>query len=285
MAHPDVQRITFTGSVEAGSLVQEVAGGSKSFKVLTLELGGKNPILVFPDVDPIEAAHAVVRGMNFTRVQGQSCGSTSRLLVHERLKNEILEHVTSEVSAIRDRNARGRGDADGFIDHTGASGASHAVHPRRNRRGRKARRWRQDPDAPQLAEGAFLEPTVFDDVHPSSRLASDEIFGPVLSTLTFSSEDEAIAIANSTRYGLSASVWTNDLDRALRTSQRLEAGYVWINDVETRYPGVPFGGWKRSGIGTEQGLSDEILSFTRNKSVSVRVRRADTANNPEATER
>ena len=145
VAHPDVQRITFTGSIEAGSLVQEVAGGSKSFKVLTLELGGKNPILVFPDVDPIEAAHAVVRGMNFTRVQGQSCGSTSRLLVHERLKNEILEHVTSEVSAIRDRNARGRGDADGFIDHTGASGASHAVHPRRNRRGRKARRWRQDP--------------------------------------------------------------------------------------------------------------------------------------------
>ena len=223
--------------------------------------------------------------MNFTRVQGQSCGSTSRLLVHERLKNEILEHVTSEVSAIR----------IGMPEDEATQMGSLITQAHRERVMQFIRGGTEEgarlvvggkiADAPQLAEGAFLEPTVFDDVHPSSRLASDEIFGPVLSTLTFSSEDEAIAIANSTRYGLSASVWTNDLDRALRTSQRLEAGYVWINDVETRYPGVPFGGWKRSGIGTEQGLSDEILSFTRNKSVSVRVRRADAANNAEATER
>ena len=284
VAHPDVQRISFTGSVETGALVQEIAGRSKAFKSLTLELGGKNPILVFPDVDPDEAAEAIVRGMNFTRVQGQSCGSTSRLLVQERMRDVILERVVREVSKIR------LGMPE---DETTQMGSLITLQHRQRvldfigrgtAEGAKLLFGGKIPAASSLERGAFLEPTVFDEVHPSSQLASDEIFGPVLSTLAFSAEDEAIAIANSTRYGLSASVWTNDIDRAMRIAQRLEVGYLWINDVETRYPGVPFGGWKRSGIGTEQGLAEEILSFTRNKSVNLRVRANATAHTVEVVE-
>jgi len=129
----------------------------------------------------------------------------------------------------------------------------------------------QPPDRPDLDGGAFVSPTVFDRVAEDSRLAGEEIFGPVLAVLDWEDEDEAVRMANATQYGLTASVWTRDIDRAFRVARRLEVGYVWINDVETRYPGVPFGGWKQSGIGTEQGLSEEILSFTRNKSLNLRV--------------
>ena len=105
---------------------------------------------------------------------------------------------------------------------------------------------------------------------PGSELALAEVFGPVLAALTFRDEEEALAIANSGDYGLTAAVWTRDLDRAFRVVDRLEAGYVWVNDVETRYPAVPFGGWRDSGVGAEHGL-EEILSFTRTRSVNVRL--------------
>ncbi|HXG40261.1 MAG TPA: aldehyde dehydrogenase family protein, partial [Candidatus Limnocylindrales bacterium] len=126
-------------------------------------------------------------------------------------------------------------------------------------------------DDPRLAAGAFMEPTVLDRVAPDSELAREEIFGPVLATLTWRTEDEAVELANASRYGLTAAIWTRDIDRALRLADRIEAGYLWINDVETRYPAVPFGGWRDSGVGLEHGL-EEILSFTRVKAVNVRVR-------------
>lgn len=116
-----------------------------------------------------------------------------------------------------------------------------------------------------------MQPTVVADVAPQSGLAMEEVFGPVLAALTFRDEDEAMAIANAGHYGLTAAVWTGDLDRAFRTVGRLEAGYVLVNDVETRFPAMPFGGWRDSGVGAEHGL-EEILSFTRLRSVNVRLR-------------
>ena len=110
-----------------------------------------------------------------------------------------------------------------------------------------------------------------DRVAPGSELADEELFGPVLSVLTWEAEDEAVALANSGHYGLTAAVWSQDIDRAFRTVDRLEAGYVWVNDVETRFPAVPFGGWRDSGVGTEHGL-DEVLSMTRTRAVNVRLR-------------
>ena len=127
------------------------------------------------------------------------------------------------------------------------------------------------PEDPALAGGAFLTPTVVDRVAPDSELANEEIFGPVLGSMTWRTEDEALALANAGRYGLTAAIWTQDIDRALRMADRTRAGYIWVNDVETRFPAVPFGGWGDSGVGLEHGL-EEILSFTRVKAVNVRVR-------------
>jgi betaine-aldehyde dehydrogenase len=126
------------------------------------------------------------------------------------------------------------------------------------------------PADPELEGGAYFLPTVLDDVPVGAEVSREEVFGPVLSVTPWSSEDEAIDQANALRFGLTASVWTADIDAALRSVQRLETGYIWVNDVETRYLTVPFGGWKDSGAGLEQGL-DEVLSFTRMKSVNVTI--------------
>jgi acyl-CoA reductase-like NAD-dependent aldehyde dehydrogenase len=128
------------------------------------------------------------------------------------------------------------------------------------------------PDDPALAGGAFVAPTVFAGVRPGHTLAQEEVFGPVLSIMEFSEEAEAIELANATEYGLTASVWTRDIDRALRVADAIEAGYVWVNDVETRYTGVPFGGFKQSGLGSEQSLLDDLEQCTRTKAVNIAVR-------------
>jgi acyl-CoA reductase-like NAD-dependent aldehyde dehydrogenase len=123
----------------------------------------------------------------------------------------------------------------------------------------------------ELGRGAFVEPTIVADVRRGSELADVEVFGPVLAALSFESEDEAVTLANDGPYGLTAAVWTNDIDRAFRVANAIETGYVWINDVETRFPSVPFGGWGDSGVGLEHGL-EEVLSMTRVKAVNARLR-------------
>jgi acyl-CoA reductase-like NAD-dependent aldehyde dehydrogenase len=272
VGHPDVARISFTGSVATGLRVQRTVADSGRVKSVALELGGKNPIVVFEDSDPAEAAAATVRGMNFMRVQGQSCGSTSRLVVHRDLRDTVTEEILALVGRI----------AIGLPEAEGTEMGSLISPAHRDRVLEFVRAGREDggellagggpPGAAALAGGAYVEPTVFADVRPEHRLARQEVFGPVLAILEFADEAEAIALANATDYGLTASVWTRDIDRALRTADAIEAGYVWVNDVETRYTGVPFGGWKQSGIGTEQSLLDDLAQCTRSKSVNIAVR-------------
>jgi acyl-CoA reductase-like NAD-dependent aldehyde dehydrogenase len=269
VGHPAVPRIAFTGSVLTGLAVQQAAADSGTVKHVTLELGGKNPLLVFADVDPRVAAGVAVKGMNFTRVQGQSCGSTSRLLVHSRLHDAVVEEVVRIVEAIR----------IGLPDDRDAEMGSLVSHEHRDRLvafvgdtvegGATLLTGGGAPSHAALSAGAFMAPTVIDGVEQSMEIAQRELFGPVLSVLEWSDADEAIAMANAVPYGLTASIWTNDLTAALTTADRLEAGYVWINDVETRYTGVPFGGWKQSGIGSEQAMAHELESYTRLKAINI----------------
>lgn len=269
VGHPEVGRLAFTGSVTTGLAVQEGAARSQTIKHVTLELGGKNPLLIFPDVDPRVAAAVAVKGMNFTRVQGQSCGSTSRLLVHTSLHDAVVAEIVGLVERIR----------IGLPDDEQAEMGSLVSHQHRDRVVEHVGRSLDEgatlltgggiPEGEALSRGAFMSPTVLDGVEPSMTVAQQELFGPVLSVLDWDDVDEAVAIANSVPYGLTASVWTNDLTRALTTADRLDAGYVWINDIETRYTGVPFGGWKQSGIGSEQAMVHELESYTRLKAINI----------------
>lgn len=269
--HPSVLRISFTGSTGTALRIQAAAAASGRVKTLSFELGGKNPIVVFPDVDLDEVADAIVRGMNFTRVQGQSCGSTSRLVIHESITEAVLERVVHRAAAIRIGLPMEPATQMGAMISRAARDRCLAVVDSAVAAGARVRTGGNVPADAELQDGFFIRPTVVDRVVPGSVLADEELFGPVLATLTWRTEDEAVALANAGRYGLTAAIWTRDIDRAFRVKRRLEAGYVWINDVETRFPAVPFGGWRDSGVGLEHGL-EEILSFTRVRSVNVRVR-------------
>ena len=272
VAHRDVPRISFTGSLPTGLAVQAAAGSSGVLKSVTLELGGKNPIVIFGDTDPSVAAAAVVKGSNFARVGGQSCGATSRLLIHASIASEVVDRVVSQTETIR----------IGMPDDPATDMGCMVSHAHRDRilgyvraglaEGGNLRTGGESPSDGALADGAFVRPAVFDSVEHGATLTADEIFGPVLAVTSWTDPDRAIEMANDTPYGLTASIWSNDIDRALHAARSIDAGYVWVNDVEVRYPGVPFGGWKQSGIGKELGLVDDIISHTRSKAISVSVR-------------
>ncbi|MDA7948218.1 MAG: aldehyde dehydrogenase family protein [Hyphomicrobiaceae bacterium] len=263
--HKDVPRIGFVGSADTGRIIaREAADGLKQ---VTLELGGKNPIVIFPDADPKKAAAQAVKSMNMNR-QGQSCSSTSRVLVHESLHDEVVNELVKAASAIPigfpwlegaemgpivsqqqyDRVMRyiGYGSEDGANLLTGGGA----------------------PDDDNLKNGYFVAPTVFDGVTPDMRIGQDEIFGPVMSVMTWSDFDEMIEIANGVMYGLTASIVTGDFATAMRAAERIDAGYVWINSGG-RYLGAPYGGWKQSGLGKEETF-EELLSYTRVKNVNMR---------------
>jgi acyl-CoA reductase-like NAD-dependent aldehyde dehydrogenase len=268
-SHPSLRRLSFTGSVATGLAVSREAADAGVVKTLTLELGGKNPIIVFPDVDIEEAARAVVRGMNFTRVQGQSCGSTSRLLVHRDIHDALVRRVVALAGAIRIGPPTDPATEMGsLISHQSRDRCVRLVASAVADGGRVVLGGGPAED-PGLRQGAFMEPTIIDGVPRTAVIAREEVFGPVLTVSTWTDRVQAVVEANDSPYGLTASIWTRDLDVALSTASALEAGYVWVNDVETRYLSVPFGGWKDSGTGLEQGL-EELLSFTRTRSINVR---------------
>ncbi|HMJ36551.1 MAG TPA: aldehyde dehydrogenase family protein [Baekduia sp.] len=266
---PELRRLSFTGSPGTALAIQGGAAESGVIKTMTFELGGKNPIVVFGDADLDAAAGAVVRGMNFTRVQGQSCGSTSRAFLHSDVREAVMERVLDAVGRIR------LGDPLDPETEMGALIDDRAVQ--------RCRRFVDDavagggrvlaggaaPTDPDLQDGSFFLPTVLDRVDHDSPLAQQEVFGPVLSVFEWTDPAEALRLANDVRFGLTASVWTCDLDAAFSMASQLEAGFIWVNDVELRYGGVPFGGWKDSGTGLEDGL-EELLSFTRARFVNVR---------------
>lgn len=266
--HPEIRRLAFIGSADTGRRIQ-AAAASVNVKSITLELGGKNPLVIFPDADIDMAVQAAQRGMNFTW-QGQSCGSTSRLLVHQDIYADFVDALSASVETLKSGMPSDESTETGAIVNqlqfekvsrylrVGVEDGAQVVA------GGKVL------NEGDFANGYFVRPTVFKNVDPSSRLAQEEVFGPILATMPFQDYDHALSIANGVRYGLTASVFTQDLRTATRFARDVEAGYVWVNEVSRHTSGTAFGGVKDSGLGREEGL-EELISYTQAKNVHINL--------------
>jgi betaine-aldehyde dehydrogenase len=267
-AHRDVAMVAIIGSVAAGRAVMRAA--SDTVKPLLLELGGKNALIAYPDADPAEVAAAMVAGMNFTWC-GQSCGSTSRAFVHAAIHDRVLEEAKARIAAFEPGIATDPATTMGAIVSKAQLERVLAYIDAAKREGARLVCGGARPTDPKLASGFFVEPTAFADVTPAMRIAREEIFGPVLSVLSWSDEARMLDEVNAVDYGLTCSIWTNDLSTAHRVAAIVQVGYVWINEVGRHFLGAPFGGVKQSGFGREECL-EELLRFTQEKNIHVRLR-------------
>ncbi len=264
--HPDIPRVAFIGSVETGRRVYSAA--ASLVKTVTLELGGKNVMIVFPDASAPAAGQAAALGMNLSVTAGQSCGAISRLLVHESIHDAVLGELVAALRKVRVGDPLAPDTSMGPLTHQAQYDKTLSYVRRGCDEG--ARLVLGGGRPPGLDRGFFVSPTVFSDVTPEMSIATDEIFGPVLAVMKWSDREDAIKVANASHFGLAASIWTNDLALGLATARRLESGYIWLNTVGTRPSGAPFGGYKMSGIGRESSI-DELLSYTRIKNVCAAI--------------
>ncbi|MGJ0203415.1 aldehyde dehydrogenase family protein [Leucobacter sp. gxy201] len=264
--HKRVAKIAFIGSESTGAAISRAAAET-GFKRVSLELGGKNAMIVFDDADLDKAAQGAIAGMNFTW-SGQSCGSNSRLLVQRGIHDRLVERIAQNLEGHRlgdplDPEAqqgtviheRHYDTVMGYIDQARAEGGTIVTGG-------------EKPADPALGDGLFVPPTVITGLPLDGRVVTEEIFGPVLSVIPFDTEEEALEIANALDYGLTASVWTSDIGRALRVVHDVEAGFTWINDSSKHFLNVPYGGVKSSGMGREESM-EELLSYTELKTINI----------------
>jgi aldehyde dehydrogenase (NAD+) len=245
VSHPDVDKVAFTGSTEVGKSIQATLAGSN--KKLTLELGGKAANIVFEDAPLDQAVEGIVNGIFFN--QGHVCCAGSRLLAAESIVDELLAKLRDRISTLRVGDPLDKNTDVGAINSAEQLAKITDLVAAGEAEG--AERWTSPCRLPD--KGFFFAPTVFANVSQAMRIAREEIFGPVLSVLTFRTPDEAVAKANNTPYGLSAGVWTEKGSRILSITQQLRAGVVWANTFNRFDPTAPFGGYQESGFGREGG--------------------------------
>lgn len=259
--HPGIDAIAFTGSTEVGR--ELMARASKTLKKISLELGGKSPNIVFADSDLDAAAKGALNAIFYGK--GEVCAAGSRLLVEDAAHDELLSKITERAAKMAPgdpMNPKTRLGAIvskdqmetvlGYIESGKNEGAKLLAGGERGDIG--------------TGKGYFVKPTIFDEVDPSMKIAREEIFGPVLATIRFSDVDDAIAKGNATVYGLAAAVWTRDISKAHRVARSIKAGTVWVNTYNLYDPALPFGGFKESGFGRDQGR-DALEKYTQTKSV------------------
>jgi betaine-aldehyde dehydrogenase len=268
-SHPDVAHIALIGSVPTGRAVMKAA--ADTLKAVTLELGGKNALIAFPDADLDAVSTAIVDGMNFTWC-GQSCGSTSRAFVHEKIYDAVIERTAASIKRYKPGIPTDPATTMGaIVSQTQYERILNYIAAGKEDGARLVSGGAR-PNDPTLAKGFYIEPTIFADVTMDMHIAREEIFGPVLSVLKWTDAEKMLAQVNQVEYGLTCSIWTNDLTAAHRAAAAVEAGYVWINEVGKHFLGAPFGGYKQSGIGREECI-EELLRFTREKNIHISLRR------------
>jgi len=263
--HPEIGKISFTGSTNVGRKIVEASAGN--LKKVQLELGGKGPNIIFADAD----IPAAVGGSAFAifHNQGQACIAGSRLIVHESIKDQFLDRFVALARSIR--------LGDPLDTDTEMGPLTSKVHHERvlgfievaKSQGSRILSGGRVPEGEPLAKGYFVEPTIVT-AEPQDRVSREEVFGPFVSVTTFSTDEEALAMANGVAYGLGAGLWTRDLTRAHRFARRIHAGMVWINCYKRVHPGSPFGGVGESGYGREMGF-EAMREYTQPKSVWINV--------------
>lgn len=262
LVESDIDMISFTGSTDVGRRIAARAG-ERLLKV-TLELGGKSPSIVFADSDLEMAASGAL--FTFCVHQGQLCSAGTRLLVEESIREEFVEVLVGKAEALVVGDPSDEATQLGAvmspeqldrIESYVSSGVSQGARPLTGA---------SRATVAGLENGLFYKPTIFEDVSPDMKIAQEEIFGPVLSVMGFSSDDEAIGLANNVMYGLAAGIWTTDVRRAHRFAREVDAGIVYVNTMNLLAPWSPYSGWKQSGLGIEGGL-EQAQSFTKMKSV------------------
>lgn len=271
ITHPDVSKLSFTGSTAVGSRI--MAAAAERIVPVSLELGGKSPQVVFPDADEDWVADGVIAAMRFAR-QGQSCTAGSRLFVHDSIFESFLEKVVERLQALRIGDPLAEEtDVGAIINRRQFDRVCSFIEEGMTQSKGRLVLGGMPPTEGPLSEGYFIHPTVFTGLDADSRIARDEIFGPVLTVSTWGDDEEVLARANQSNYGLAAYIWTHDVGRALNAAHSLEAGWVQVNQGGGQSIGQSYGGVKRSGIGREISLEGMLESYTQRKHVSVNIRR------------
>jgi acyl-CoA reductase-like NAD-dependent aldehyde dehydrogenase len=267
--HPLVAKISFTGNTETGKAILRKA--ADRIIPVTLELGGKSPQVVFPDADSDKTADGVIAAMRFAR-QGQSCTAGSRLFLHKSIFDSFLERLAAKLTKMKVGDPLDESSDMGAIVSRQQfdSVLRYITEGTKQQRARTVTGGLPPKDGP-LAEGYYIQPTVFANDTNDWRLAREEIFGPVLVAIPWTDEADVIRMANDTHYGLAAYVWCNDVAKAIRTAHAIDAGFVQINQGLGQIVGQPYGGYKQSGLGRENSLEGMLDGFTQRKSVTINL--------------
>ncbi len=266
VTHDSVDKISFTGSTATGRRIMEL--GAKTLKKITLELGGKGPNIVFADCDLSQAVNGVLTGAFMN--QGEVCIAGTRILVERDIWDDFLTAFLERTAKLKIGHPLSWDTNVGsLISQQQLEKVEYYVRRGIEQGGRLLCGGRR-PDAPEVAGGFFYEPTVFVDVSPDADICQEEIFGPVVVVMPFAGEEEAVALANQSRYGLAGGVWTTDIKKGLRMARRLKLGTVWVNNYSLLRVEAPFGGYRQSGMGRELGV-EALFDYTQVKNVYVEL--------------